>query len=185
VPELAPYKAEYESLKVSLSQTTSNQVKTRGRIYRDSQGRERNEDDLEVDSGIITFADIYNWPEQTLYMLNVTERVVLSVESLAEVKLLAKTWALKDGVTVAIPNSPPAGIGGIGSKEINGLICDGYILNFASNVNGEVWYSRALSIQIHLRILAPDQEISYQLLAISQTEPDKGLFEIPSDYRHR
>jgi hypothetical protein len=185
VAEPSPYQAEYECLKKCLSNTVSNPVRTKGRVYRDSRGRERNEDDLEVDSGIITFAEVYNWPERTLYTLNVTERVVLSVESLTEVRLLVKTWALKDGVAVAVPNSPPTGIGEIGSKEINGLICDGYILNFASNVNAEVWYSRALNIQIHLRILAPDQEIIHQLFAISQTEPEKALFEIPSDYRHR
>ena len=179
------YKAEYESLKMNLSDTISTQVRVGGRIYRDGQGRERNEEDLEVDSGVITLAEIYSWPERTLYTLNVTERVVLSVESLTEVKLLAGTWALKDGLAVAVPNSPPAESNRIGSKEIEGLLCDGYILNFASNVSAEVWYSQALNAQIYLRILAPDQEITWKLFAIFQTEPDRELFEIPSDYRYQ
>lgn len=185
MPELIPYVAKYESLKMSVSNAILNQTIARGRIYRDSQGRERNEDDLEVDSSIITLAEVYNWPEQALYTLNVTERIVLSVESLTEVKLLAKTWALNNGLAVAIPNFPPVGSDKIGSKEIEGLLCDGYILTFASNVNAEAWYSQMLDVLIFLKISAPGQEIIWKLYAISQTDPGRELFELPSDYRHQ
>lgn len=166
-------------------------------IYRDSEGRTRNEwwnDRKPADAA--RPAVIYDAVTGASYILNKRERLALQLP-----------FSVKDAtqrkVKVVTPQSPPDDITKVlgetieplGTKSIEGVTAEG--VRVTTTIRGtetdgkapakviyERWYSQELRRNVLIKVIDPRfGEATYQLTKIDRSEPARDLFIIPADYK--
>ncbi len=143
---------------------------TPSKLYRDSSGRIRIDHFIQIGSeAFCMYRKIYDPAQNAMFVLNDSKKTVLILRH---------------------PPGPPAAVIGLfpignpgpdpkpeklGSREIEGLLCEGHRFGVA-----ECWTSGELGGIPILAIV--DGEVRMKICDILLTEPDPGLFAIPPDY---
>ncbi|RPI20466.1 MAG: hypothetical protein EHM61_26985 [Acidobacteria bacterium] len=116
------------------------------------------------------FRKIYDPAQNAMFVLNDSKRTMLILRHPA-------------GPPAAVIGLFPIGKPGtdpkqeeLGSREIEGLLCQGYRFGVA-----EWWIAEELGGIPILAIV--DGEVRMRICDIVRTEPDPGLFAIPADYK--
>lgn len=195
----APYSAEAVSEKIQVL-ADGNRIVDRSttKVYRDGQGRERRES-----GDLVTISDPV---ARTSYTLNTKQKTaakaatngnnVLYVNTTGGRKATVRIATAGQGLTTTTaPRSGDGPVQALGSKVIEGVpatgtrsvttIPAGQIGNERPiEIVDEEWYSGELQLVVMTRHADPRSgETTYKLTNIQRSEPARGLFEPPSDYK--
>ena len=174
------------------------------KIYRDSQGRVRTEEPLQLGSAeptsplLVVIKDCGVGFEYTLDTRNrVAHRFTFSATSSS-----ANPTASVSAPTVSTPTVPTqtaapakyqASNENLGTQTIEGLMVEGRrdTLSYPAGTWGydrpiktvhEVWMSKELGIIVMSRNSMPAEDLVFRLTNISRMEPDPFLFVVPAEY---
>jgi hypothetical protein len=185
--------------------------KTTGRVYRDSQGRTRREDDLEP--GKVRTISIVDPVAGVSYSLNPETRIASKTPYRTASRF---EWAPAGGSPVDVQVEdlrrfvfaarplPPIprvefdeNVEKLRARQIEGVTAEGLrtTRTIAAGVVGneqplvwvtEEWRSPELQVLVMTRSADPRTgERTYKLLAIQRSEPNASWFDVPSDYTVR
>ena len=181
--ECVAFEAHYESLKKLLSGEVTQPK--RGRLYRDSKCRERREDYFDDTPGkAVTFVDIDDPVTHTSCTFCIEAKTILCNDPLPSEGFGVWTFDFASGPGIGLPLAPPDRPPDFEPKQIEGLLCNGYLLRMSQERIVEYWYSIDLNQLILVRIQSEEGEFTWRLFKIRLTEPDKSLFIVPSDYKY-
>ncbi len=150
----APYSAER-----SMTGSTQN-VK----LYRDSKGRTRTDPAITAGLPVVEIDDPV---AGYMYTLD-------AAKHLAHRRKLAPVHEIHP---TGQPVTPPAGARSLGMKTMQGVPVYGYAVDAVGPI--EVWHSFDLDVDVLFKSGAS----AVQLVNITRSEPDRALFQVPSDYR--
>lgn len=181
--ECTPFEAHYEGLK-KLSSGNVVQIKS-GILYRDSKCRQRTEDRLEVAPGeVVTFVDIDNPVEQTSHTLCIESKTIFYKSVLSSEEFSVWIFNVGGGPDIGLPLVPPQHPPDFEPRQIEGLLCHGYLLRVSPGYVIEYWYSVDLNYLILVRIPSDEGEYTWRLFNIRLAQPSNSLFTIPLDYKY-
>ena len=181
--ECIPFEAHCESIK-KLSSGDITQPK-RGMLYRDSKSRERREDQLEGAPGeAVTFVDIDDPVTHTSCTFCIEAKTIFCNNPLPPEGFGVWTFDFATGPGIGLPLVPPERPPDFEPKQIEGFLCQGYLLRVSPERIVEYWYSVDLNQLILVKIQSEEVEYTWRLLNIRLTEPDKSLFTVPLDYKY-
>jgi hypothetical protein len=188
----APYSATLtEQHQQTLPDGNQISTETSTKVYRDSQGRVRRELTRTLRNG------------QTRTFITIFDPVASFEARLDPEKLTAvkRTLPPQNGAALNRPRHNAEEGGGhqvttvdLGTKTIEGLAATGKQITMTVpagemgnsepiNTVREVWTSTALKVPVLVTITNPEFGTSkMQLTAVTQSEPDPSLFQIPSNY---
>ncbi len=177
------FEADYESLKKLQSGEVMQPKK--GRLYRDSKCRERREDYFDGTPGkAVTFVDIDDPVTHTSCTFCIEAKTIFCNDPLPSEGFGVQTFDFATGPGISLPLVPPEHPPDFDPKQIEGLLCHGYLLRVSPERIVEYWYSVDLNQLILVKIQSEEGEYTWRLLNIRLTEPDKSLFTVPSDYKY-
>ncbi|HUI80072.1 MAG TPA: hypothetical protein VLY24_19225 [Bryobacteraceae bacterium] len=192
----APYSADVtnETTRTLADGNTIRQVSS-GRVYRDSEGRTRQEPALQaLGSGALgakvpQLAFIYDPVASVSYALNLRNRTATRT-----------VWPAPAARSANLPNALPrreqanARRESLGTQVLAGLVAEvtrntltipaGQIGNAQPlSVVTERWYSPDLQVVLYSKRTDPREgETVFQLTNINRSEPPAGLFTVPADF---
>jgi hypothetical protein len=172
-----PFQAQYEQVYIR-KQLNGHilEEKITGTVSRDPHGRERTEEWIESESGEpLGTVLVYDPVDRMRYIVDVKSNSVLDKYVTPDGSVRAQTWGLGES-RVAIPLTPPERQPDLGSKEIEGLLCEGYQTKGPGEAVSEYWFSRDLNQVMFVLITGENEKHLWRLFNIHQTEPDSQLF---------
>jgi hypothetical protein len=172
-----PFSARYEQIVVEPldGDYCVRQVRW-GTIYRDRDGRIRNEVEKNMGEGNRTHtAEIYDPVGRCFYLLD------LNANTLRSVRLPARKRS-KEGYTRAAFNAADsAPIEDLGEREVEGITCRGKRIVRPDEVT-ESWYSGELrQVVLKETMKGEHWRQTYRLYSISLEEPEPSLFLVNND----
>ena len=116
-----PFQAEFELTRKIKSKDDRTVIeRLKGRIYRDSKGRERI-DDFDQDAHIVR---VYDPPGKSEFMLDIGSKTILYQVPLPSDGFRAYVWNVNK-TAIAFPLKPSESVPALGRKDIEGMRCAG------------------------------------------------------------
>ena len=194
----APFSAEVvkESTKV-LPDGSSVPVVTRGKMFRDAEGRTRSEIELVSTAAAasrhyVTIVD----PVKRMSMVLDPQTKTATVAPLPA--LPATGLATKSGGIVGADRIPAKALAILGTQDLGASMLQGFSVTGSrrtrpaeaasqgqktQNMVMEMWFSPELKIELQAKIEDPRQgAMTTRLENVVTAEPDRALFEPPADY---
>jgi ankyrin repeat protein len=176
-----PFQAQFEMRRLQKQPRDDAPDNMTGLIYRDSEGRERMEEHIEAQPGLtLKFVHISDPVEKMTYTLEAASKTILRKEPLSERGF--SMWAVDD-IGLMLPNAPPKTHPDLGSKEIEGLTCDGYQIKVKEGASVEYWFSRDLNQLVLAKAVSESGESTWRYFNFRFVEPNSSLFTVPADYK--
>jgi hypothetical protein len=201
-----PYSAEFESESIqTLGDGNRIVIRATGRVYRDSEGRVRREEDRPSGTPTISITDPVARTTVTLDPATRTAREGAFV-ALQLYALSGALSAVRAGNRVSLNGWPLIAVGGRGGpgesqtderladRQIEGVIATGLrrTTTIAAGAIGnerpitvvsEEWTSPELQVLVLTDVNDPRTGRStYKLLKINRLDPDPALFQVPADF---
>jgi hypothetical protein len=173
-----PFQAEFEQtrkIKSKDNRTVIEQLK--GRIYRDSKGRERI-DEFTQDEHTVR---VYDPPRKSEFMLDIGSKTILYQVPLPSDGFRAYVWNVNK-TAIAFPLRPSQPVPALGRKDIEGMRCAGYEIQKPGEYTVQYWISDDLNQLFLVQIVSEEEEITWRLFNLEVTEPDVSYFDIPRNF---
>ena len=173
-PDL-PFRAEYRVVQKS----GATERVTVGQVWRDSAGRTRQDTVITPETMPLpvhiklTFSTVKDPLREQHFLIDHHSKAVT---------MLPYPTQFEGDSDRPLPNQRTAEEEKLGSKEIEGLVCDGYRSDLKAGGSIETWVSRELGLVVLLSVSAPTGDLLLQVTEIVSEEPEISLFEIPDDY---
>jgi hypothetical protein len=168
-----PFHAMFEQLSFRKQPPATTPTKTiAGEIFRDSEGRYRQELSIEVGpTKLIRLAYIKESIAKVAYVLDLSNRKLIQEEPLIDDQ--------DNGAA-----SPLSGRGAADEKNnIEGFSCRVINIQGADGVSTELWFSEELEMVLFERRRSGTEERVTRLYNIVRAEPDKTLFAVPAEFK--
>lgn len=182
-----PFQAKSEWVHRKILQSGRDSAVTEiGALYRDQEGRERIETHAHGEHGELVkiTADIYDPVANSVCFLDVAAKVILFKDKLS----ISHFWTLTINIdgrwATALPRGEASGDDErVGSRQVEGLFCDGYRRTESERYAMEYWVSQELKETLLVKLVTETQESTYQLYDVVRGVPDKRLFIVPTDFK--
>ncbi|HEY2116092.1 MAG TPA: hypothetical protein VGJ51_13430, partial [Candidatus Angelobacter sp.] len=182
----APFSADVvkESIKM-LPDGSDVPVVTRGKMFRDAEGRIRSEMELLSASATarryVTIVD----PVAQVSMVLDPQSKTATITPLPQPQA-ARRVTRQDADRISAKSLAIPGTQDLGASMLQGFSVTGSRTTRpaqkAGNTVAETWFSPELKIELQAKIEAPDGSTTTRLENIVTAEPDRALFEPPADY---
>lgn len=177
-----PFEARYEQVIIrKLLNRQAEQKVITGLLYRDNDGRERNEkySGHRLGKNVIQ-VEIYDPVAQIRYLLDGESNSILLKEALTinpERSYLG--WRVSDNIVYFIPRNAPDDGNIIGQKQIEGLNCIGSRIYCLEGGIIDYWYSYELMEIVLVQSILGSEERMLRLFDIRRVAPNSDLFVVP------
>src|ERR1051326_889926 len=183
----APFSADVvkESTKM-LHDGSSVPVVTRGKMFRDAEGRIRSEMELVSTSSAATrrYVTIVDPVAQVSMVLDPQSKTA-TITPLPQPQAVSRVTR-QDSDRISAKSLAILGARDLGASMLQGFSVTGSRSTRPAQQAGktvaETWFSPELKIELQAKIEAPDGSTTTRLENIVTAEPDRGLFEPPADY---
>ncbi|HYX51900.1 MAG TPA: hypothetical protein VE783_00495 [Candidatus Limnocylindrales bacterium] len=165
-------------------------VITKGKLFRDPDGRTRTEVEIATAGGVL----------QRVTIVDPVQRIIISLDAMARTALVTPMPATASTVAPAkvsaavrkarnASGTEPLGVQSMESFEVTGSrrtlpAAAGGSANHMGKSTVEAWFSPELKIELEVRTVEPGaSDTVTRLQNIVTASPDAALFQVPADYK--
>ena len=132
----------------------------------------------------MTFVNIDDPINNTSCTFCIESKIIFHKDAMPSEGFRVWTFDFATGPGIGLPLVPPERPPDFEPKQIEGLLCHGYLLRVSQERIVEYWYSVDLNQLILVKIQSEEGEYTWRLINIRLTEPDESLFTVPLDYKY-